>query len=120
MKSTLLHSFVLCACVSGICFGAEDAGTLTPAPSDRALPSSIVPDRYVVQVVAGADSGLVAASHGVATKFIYQHATQGFAGTIPPGRVAALRADPRVLRVSPDRMVAAIGKPSGGGGGGAS
>jgi subtilisin family serine protease len=117
MKSTLLRSLFFCLCLgaSGRSIAAEDA--LTPAPSDRALPSATIPDRYIVQVAAGVDPRSVAATHGVAPNFVYQNAIRGFAGTVPPGRLGALRADPRVLHVVPDRPVAAIGKPTSGGGG---
>ena len=95
-------------------FAADVAEELTPVPSERALPAAAIPDRYIIQLVAGADAGSVAAGHGVLPQFLYQHAVRGFAGTVPPGRLAALRADSRVLHVIPDRRVTAIGKPTGG------
>lgn len=99
-------------------FAADAADELSPAPSEKALPSAALPDRYIVQLAAGVDGRGVAASHGVSPRFFYQNAVHGFAGAVAPGRLAALRADPRVLRVVPDRAVAAIGKPAGPGGGG--
>jgi subtilisin len=119
MNSMLFRPFLLCACFGavGASFAADTAESLTPAPSDRALPAIPIPDRYIVQVAAGVDPRAVAATHGVSPNFVYQSAVRGFAGTVAPGRVAALRMDPRVLKIVPDHKVAAIGKPTGGGGG---
>lgn len=104
-------------------FAADATDELSPAPSDKALPSRALPDQYIVHVASGVDGRSVAASHGVSLHFVYQKAVHGFAGTFAPGRLAALRADPRVLQVVPNRAVSAIGKPAapgGGGGGGGS
>ncbi|MEY4940427.1 MAG: hypothetical protein RIQ93_2162 [Verrucomicrobiota bacterium] len=69
-----------------------------------------------MQVAAGVDGWTVAAAYGVAPDFVYQRAVLGFAGFVPPGRLAALTADPRVVRVVPDRTVTAIAKATAGGG----
>lgn len=114
----LCLSFLLAA--TSQVLAADAAGDPTPPPSERASPANPLLDRYIIEVIAGADPASVAASHGVAPHFVYQHAVRGFAGMVPPGRVAALRSDARVLRVTPDRQVTAIGKPTGGGGGGGS
>jgi subtilisin family serine protease len=79
------------------------------------LPAAAIPDQYIVELKPGGSPHEVAPTHGVAVKFIYQKVLNGFAGTVPPGRLAALKADPRVARVVPDRAVHAIGKPTGGG-----
>src|SRR5262245_44831516 len=97
---------------------AQTDDTLTPAPSDRALPARAIPDHYIVQVKAGENPVAVAAAHGVALKHTYHAAVHGFAGKVPPGRLAELAADPRVTHVVPDRQVMAIAKPVSGGGGG--
>jgi subtilisin family serine protease len=99
-----------------ISFAADEAEELTPLPSDKALPAAAIPDRYIVEVKAGTNPRFVAPAHGVVPDFVYQRAVNGFAGHVPPGRLAALAADPRVVRVVPDRAVAANGKPAGGGG----
>lgn len=95
---------------------AEDE-TLTPAPSEKASPGHALPDRYLVEIKAGVNPRAVAPGHGVVPAFVYQRAVNGFAGVVPPGRLAALAADPRVVRIVPDRAVSAIGKPTTGGGG---
>ncbi len=78
--------------------------------------AQVIPDQYVVQVRPGLDAAAVATAHGVAVTHQYRAAVNGFGGFVPPGRVNALRADPRVLSVVPNRIVQAIGKPGGGGG----
>jgi subtilisin len=67
----------------------------------------------------------VATDHGLPRKYTYRTAVNGFAAQVPPGRLAALQADPRVKAVVPDRVIAvpplvpqdmsAAGKPGGGG-----
>lgn len=116
MKKSLLLALSL-SFASRAVFAAPDADTLTPAPSEQAGPGAALPDRYLVEVAAGVDPRAVAPGHGVAPDFVYLKAVRGFAGMVPPGRLAALAADPRVVRVVPDRAVSAIGRPSSGGGG---
>jgi subtilisin len=107
------------AFVPWFAFAAFAAGqeTLTAQPGGEA-PGRILPDRYLVEVKAGVDPRGVAPNHGVVPTFVFEHAVKGFAATVPPGRLAALSADPQVARVVPDRAVAAIGKPGSGGSGG--
>lgn len=114
MKISNLSWLTLWACIVAVApaSAADDLDTLTPTPSDRALPSAVIPDQYIVQVAPGVDASVVASAHALAPRFVYRHAVRGFAGHIPPGRVAALRADPRVLSVIPDRVVTAVGKPA--------
>ena len=95
---------------------AANADAPTPAPNEKAAPGKPIPDRYLVEVKPGADPAAVAPAHGIAPDFVYRKAVKGFAGTVPPGQLAKLAADPDVVRVVPDRAVSAIGKPSPGGG----
>ena len=44
-------------------------------------------------------------------EFVYQHALAGFAGALSPRHVEALRADQRVLRVSPDVKISLFPEP---------
>lgn len=66
-----------------------------------------------------ADPGVVAAEHarayGVRTRLVYRSALDGYAATIPAGRLDAIRRDPRVAYITPDRPVtaAAQGLPAG-------
>jgi subtilisin len=80
---------------------------------DDSLPSESQlfagPDRYIVvftDAVAdppGVARGM-AAEHGLELRHTYSTALKGFAAVVPPARMAALRADPRVRYVTPDRV----------------
>src|SRR5438552_1830882 len=71
-----------------------------------------IPGKYIVLLKAGASPAAVAARHGVAPDFVYGSTVNGFAGTIPPGRLRALRGDPRVASIVQDNSVYAYGKPA--------
>jgi subtilisin family serine protease len=72
--------------------------------------------KYIVLLHAGASPDAVAARHGLAPDFVYGTVVNGFAGSIPPGRLRALRNDPRVEAIVQDNAVYAFAKPGGGGG----
>jgi subtilisin family serine protease len=63
-------------------------------------------DRYIVVLKDGADSGAVAAeharTHAAAVAFVYSHALNGYAATIPNARLDEVRADSRVAYVEAD------------------
>lgn len=86
------------------------------------VPGDRVPNQYIVTVQPGVNPANVATAHGLAPTFVYGRVANGFAGLVPPGRVAALQNDPQVISVIPDRVVTAIEKggrkPGGGSGGG--
>jgi subtilisin family serine protease len=88
---------------------------LTMAPGVFAQPGPIS-GKYIVLLNAGASPAAVAARHGLAPDFVYDAALNGFAGSIPPGRIRALRNDPRVEAIVQDNAVYAFAKPGGGGG----
>ena len=117
MNTRTILALGLSSLFTATAFAADDDG-LTPAPSDQAAPAKAIPDRYIVELRAGVNPRAVAPAHGVVPEFVYQKAVNGFAGHVPPGRLAALAADQRVLRVVPDRTVFAIARPSTGGDGG--
>lgn len=68
----------------------------------------VVPDHYIIVFTdavidpPGISRGL-AAAHGLELRHTYTHALKGFAAVVPPARLAALRADPRVRYVTPDQ-----------------
>jgi subtilisin family serine protease len=68
-----------------------------------------VKDRYIVVLKDSADSHAVAADHarryGVQDRVVYGSAIEGYAGKVPPGKLDALRSDPRVEYVEPDGVV---------------
>src|SRR6266446_5414497 len=71
--------------------------------------------KYIVLLNAGVIPETVAARHGLAPEFVYGTVVNGFAGSIPPGRLRALQNDPRVEAVVQDNAVYAFAKPGGGG-----
>jgi subtilisin len=68
-----------------------------------------IPDHYIVVFTDAVTdppgtARALAVTHGLQLRHTYAHALKGFAAVVPPGRVAALRADPRVRYVTPDRL----------------
>jgi subtilisin family serine protease len=116
MNLRVLNSLFVLVATSFAALAADDDENLTPIPADKAVPAAAIQDRFIVEVRAGINPRLVAPAHGIAADHFYQHAVNGFAGKIPPGRLAALAADPRVVRIVPDRAVVVNAKPDGGGG----
>ena len=81
---------------------------------------------YLVTFQDGVDvtstTAELARAHGLGVRFVRQHAARGFSAVVPERRVAALRADPRVLLVERDGPVSFVRpivekRPGGGGGG---
>ena len=68
-------------------------------------------DQYIVVLKPGADADRVAREHrtrhGASVKHVYRAALDGYAARIPEGRLAALRADRRVVSVERDAEVRA-------------
>jgi len=72
---------------------------------------SAVHQRYIVVFKTGSDSSIVSdvliRKHGLGLHYKYRHALNGMAVTIPEGKLEALRNDPNVLYVEPDKIVKA-------------
>jgi subtilisin len=69
----------------------------------------LIPDQYIVVFNDAVTDppGLaraMAVAHGLELRHTYAHALKGFAAVVPAGRLAALRADPRVRYVTPDAV----------------
>ncbi|HYH98489.1 S8 family peptidase [Hyalangium sp.] len=64
-----------------------------------------IPGHYIVRLKDDADPDQVKMAHGLATNFRYRAAFKGFAGAISDERLAALKADPRVLYIEQDQVV---------------
>ena len=87
---------------------ALGGGTLAAAPPEGG------DERYIVvlrddqaDVPAAADDH--ARRYGAGVAQVYEHALKGYAATIPAGRLAAVRRDPRVAFVEADRVLWAVG-----------
>lgn len=77
--------------------------------AQAAAAGNVVPGRYVVVLedTAG-DPGAIASDHGrrlgvTERTHVYRHALKGYAARIPAARLDAVRSDPRVAFVAPDR-----------------
>ena len=68
-------------------------------------PGSEVPDNYIVVVSPGSSGDAVRRAADVRNPRSFRAAFNGFAGEISPGRLNALRNDPRVLAIIPDRVL---------------
>lgn len=91
-----------------------DAGTSARAPLHAAAPAQKVRDRYIVvfRDQAPDPRGLAArlvAEHGGTLHHTYTHALRGFAATLRPAAVEALRRNPQVAFVEEDGIVKASG-----------
>lgn len=86
--------------------------------------AQVIPGRYIVELKKDASPASTIKAHGIAPDFIYKSAVKGFAGNIPPGKLKALKQDPNVVSITPDRVIKLIdnigplakggnGKPSG-------
>ena len=68
--------------------------------------------RYIVVLKPGVTARAVAnehaAAHAATISFVYSHALNGYAATIPNARLAAIRADERVDYVEPDGEMSAV------------
>lgn len=73
----------------------------------------VIQGDYIVVLNDKGTPAAVARAHGLDRRFTYGHALNGFAATIPAGRLHALQNDPRVQYVEPDLMMHAIEVPSG-------
>jgi subtilisin family serine protease len=92
--------------------GCADQPTAPAAPADAPALSQggdgrAIPDRYIVVLKAGASARGLAreagSTPGAAVHFVYEHALNGFAATLPPQAVEALRRNPQVDFIEPDR-----------------
>jgi len=77
----------------------------------------VIPGRYIVRL-AGRITNVEAfaraatASRGAALHYVYTAAIRGFAATLPPPALEALRRNPNVVSISPDIVVHAVGSGS--------
>ena len=73
--------------------------------------ANVVPGRYIIALEDAASPADVLADHGLASVHVYSAALNGFAANVPPGKLASLRADPRVASIEPDRIQDLLDQP---------
>jgi len=82
----------------------------TFAQVDQLDSAAAVTGRYIVVLKAGADRTAVAKRHAVLANRFYTRVLNGFAGFVPPGRLAALERDSDVAWVEPDQVATIVAK----------
>ena len=88
----------------GLALTALVLATLAPAATAAGHVDVIVV--YVDGIAnSRATTEAVARQHGADPRWVYEHAIEGFAGTVPEGRLKGLRNDPRVDHVERDQVV---------------
>ncbi len=92
-----------------ITYSDPEAAPITAQPAQDA-----VPDSYIVVLRDGVDARSVAQEHANAhalrVAHVYSHALKGYTARIPAASLARVKADRRVLFVSADRVVHAVGQ----------
>ena len=101
-----LALLVLAGLIAALTFVLPAPSAVSAAPEGITLSAA---DRYIVVLEDGADAVSVSRGlgliHGLSVGHVYTNALQGFAAVVPPARLAALRADPRVVSVQADVVV---------------
>jgi len=68
-----------------------------------------IPGQYIVQLAVSAEPSALAAQYGLAPRYVYEHLLNGFAAAIPSAKLDALQLDPRVVRITVQRQMRALG-----------
>jgi hypothetical protein len=91
-----------------VVLGAPAATAATP---DRVTDTGLVRGAYIVVLRDGSDVSDVIADHrrrlGIGRAQPYRHAVRGYAATMGADEAAAVRRDPRVRSITPDRLLEA-------------
>jgi hypothetical protein len=91
--------------------GTVLGAALWAAPGAVAGAGEPVANQYIVVLHDGVDaaaaSDALARDAGIAPVYVYSRALSGFSALIPAGKVEAVRSDPRVASVAPDRTLTA-------------
>ena len=77
-----------------------------PKAANSGRKSVTIPNQYIVVLndgVSPSETDSIVGSHGLAKLNSFKTVLKGFSALIPPGRLKALRNDPRVKSVSADR-----------------
>jgi subtilisin family serine protease len=111
LRNTLFLGSALALVACGGDMGQVDSLEATElgesqAPLMMAAPGQGVPDAYIVKLKDGADPRSVAAVAGVSPRYVYS-IINGFAATLNPGQLTALRNNPHVEYIEQDGVVQA-------------
>jgi hypothetical protein len=116
---TMKKQFSILAIFAALILAALAASPVNGGSSSTGLsaPGDAVPNSFIVILDDGVSSEDLASQHGIVRGRTFSTVFNGFSGIVPPGRVNALRNDPRVVSVTPNRVVHAHAKPDKPGGG---
>ena len=102
-KTNITFTFIIVA-LQLLCSAMTNA-----APPETTPGKSAAHQRYIVVFKPGTNSKKksdeLTKSHGLGLHHRYSHALNGMAVTIPKGKLEALKNDPNILYVEPDRIV---------------
>lgn len=102
-----LFAIVLAAYAMAAC--SETTSPVSDAPQHAVIDDSgNVTGHYIVVTDWSVDDAALAAEYGITPRHTYEHLLNGFAGPIPDDIVQRLAADPRVLRISVQRVMQAF------------
>ena len=98
-----------------VSFGAVSpaAASSAKAAARPAVRSGVVPGQYIVTLKSGVKPAGFLASSGIATKYVFDAALNGFSARLSLGQLAALRRSPSVVRIEQDQYVSAAATQSG-------
>ena len=109
----LFPMFLAVVLVGGMAPAQTLPGEPHDAPQTQSVEGRIIPGEYIVVLKEDAPTAARAANelaprYGLEIQRTYRSALEGFAARIPAGRVEAMKTDPRVLFVSPNRVFHAV------------
>lgn len=110
LAALLVVSLGLYGCTQSL-IGLDGSPSTTARMQPQAA-AQIASGRYIIVLKEGVSPAEVARAHGVIPDFVYTAAINGFAGPASAAQARALKGDPRVKSVEPDRVVA-VGPPPG-------
>ena len=100
----LLALVLVAALAAGL---APALAPAAPAPGDGGAYLVLLRDAEVGAAGVGAAAAELARAHRLEVTHVYETVVRGFAARVPDAELAALRRDPRVARVEPDRPIEA-------------
>ena len=106
-KTTTRTSLSAMIMVIGLLLNVRSSveGNHRPSHEQGPRPGAEIPAHYIVMLSPGASGAAVRRANDVRDPKSYQAAFNGFAGEIPPVRLNALRNDPWVVAIIPDRVL---------------
>ncbi|MGW5680110.1 protease inhibitor I9 family protein, partial [Streptomyces sp. NPDC003860] len=86
-------------------------GSAAPAPTPlvavaEAPAASEIKGKYIVTVKAGAEAAAVAKARSIAPDYVYDEVINGFAASLTPTQLTALRGDARIASIEEDQQTA--------------